>query len=86
MIKKHKAGSGELLSLFKVKKTPTMREVAETVLKREARVYYFDRVEGLTRDISQLDPGSEFEWEAGWGGLSEFTGHVNEMVAKLVIQ
>ncbi|MGQ0592615.1 MAG: AAA family ATPase, partial [Gammaproteobacteria bacterium] len=57
--------------------------VAAEVLKRNARVYYFDR-DGSMRDISKLDPGSDDARESGWGGLSEFSGRVNETVAWVV--
>jgi len=82
-MQKHKANPRDLLELFDVAKTEAMKQVTATVLQREARVYYFDR-DGQTKDISDLDPGSEHVWEAGWGGLSEFSGHVNDVVAKVV--
>jgi hypothetical protein len=82
-MRKHQATPNDLLDLFDVAKTAPMKRVAEAALQREARVYYFDR-QGETKDISELDPGSEHAWEAGWGGLSEFSGHVNDVVAKVV--
>jgi hypothetical protein len=82
-MRKHQATPNDLLDLFDVAKTKPMKRVAEAALQREARVYYFDR-QGETKDISELDPGSEHAWEAGWGGLSEFSGHVNDVVAKVV--
>jgi hypothetical protein len=60
-----------------------MKQVAETALKKTARVFYFGQ-DGKSRDISMLDPGSDDAREAGWGGLSEFSGRVNETVAKVV--
>ena len=44
------------------------------------RVYYFSR-EGSVQDISDLDPGAEDDAESGWGGLTEFSGHVGDVVA-----
>jgi hypothetical protein len=82
-MRKHQATPNDLLDLFDVAKTEPMKRVAEAVLQREARVYYFDR-QGQTKDISELDPGSEHAWEAGWGGLSEFSGRVNDVVAKVI--
>jgi len=82
-MRKYKAEPRDLLDLFEVATTKPMTEVASAVLQREARVYYFDR-NGQTKDISDLDPGSEHRWEAGWGGLSEFSGHVNDVVARVV--
>jgi len=34
-------------------------------------------------DISGLDPTSESKEEAGWGGLTEFSGRVGDVVAKV---
>jgi hypothetical protein len=82
-IRSHRAGANALLDVFKVRKTPPMKEVAEAALKKTARVYYFGQ-DGKSRDISTLDPGSDDAREAGWGGLSEFSGRVNETVAKVV--
>ena len=84
-IQQHRADSGRLLEVFEVRKTGPMKEVADTAIKKEAKVYYFDR-SGEARDISNLDPGSGDRLEAGWGGLSEFSGRVNEIVAKVVNQ
>ncbi len=78
-----KAKPRDLLDLFNVAKTKPMTQVASEILQREARVYYFDR-DGQTRDISGLDPASKHGWEAGWGGLTEFSGHINDVVAKVV--
>ncbi len=61
-----------------------MEQLAEKVMKREVKVYYFDRKGGTTRDISALDPNAEEVGESGWGGLSEFSGRANEAVARAV--
>lgn len=83
-IQKHGADSSALLDIFDVhNKTPAMREVAAAVLKKDARVYFFDR-NGKTHDISELDPGADDATQAGWGGLSEFSGKVNNIVATVM--
>lgn len=82
-IRSHRAGANALLDVFKVRKTPPMKDVAEAALEKAARVYYFGQ-DGKSRDISTLDPGSDDSREAGWGGLSEFSGRVNETVAQVV--
>lgn len=82
-IQQNKGEANRLLDVFEVGKTDAMKRVAAEVYKKEARVYYFER-SGNTKDISSLDPGSENAWEAGWGGLSEFSGRVNEVVADVV--
>ena len=82
-IQEHCADPDWLLEVFDARKTKQMKDVAEDVIGKNFKVYYFDRL-GEARDISNLDPGSENSFEAGWGGLSEFSGHVNEIVAKIV--
>jgi hypothetical protein len=82
-IQEHCADPEWLLEVFDVSKTRQIKDVAKHVIEKKFKVYYFDR-SGEARDISNLDPGSENSFEAGWGGLSEFSGHVNEIVAKIV--
>jgi len=82
-IQQHRADPVRLLELFDVSKTEPMKRVAECVYRKEARVYYFDR-QGCTQDISGLDPASTKLEESGWGGLSQFSGRVNEVVAQVV--
>lgn len=48
------------------------------------KVFYFERDHGTVRDISTLDPSSVDDAEAGWGGLTEFSGHVGNLVARAV--
>ncbi len=82
-IRSHCAGANALLDVFGAHKTPPLRQVAEAALLKTCRVYFFGQ-DGRSRDISALDPGSDDVREAGWGGLSEFSGRVNETVAKVV--
>ena len=67
----------KLLSLPSRNKT---RELARAALESELRTYYFAR-DGMVRDISDLDPGSDDIDEGGWGGLTEFSGRVGDVVA-----
>jgi hypothetical protein len=48
------------------------------------KVHYFDKDSGITRDISDLDPDAEESGDAGWGGLSEFSGRASAAVARAV--
>jgi hypothetical protein len=73
-----------LLDVFDAPKTQAMIRMAEAVMGKTSRVHYFDRQSGSTRDISALDPGAEEAGEAGWGGLSEFSGRANDAVARAV--
>jgi len=84
VIKEYEAPSKRILELFDTKPTQTMKRMAEDILTKKPRVYYFDRETGCTRDISNLDPGSTEAIEAGWGGLSDFSGRVADVVAKVV--
>jgi hypothetical protein len=83
-IQKHGAPARRLLELFEAKATPNMKELAERVLTKKAKVYFFDRATGGTRDISDLDPGAQDQAEAGWGGLTDFSGRVADIVASVV--
>jgi hypothetical protein len=58
--------------------------MAENVLEKVARVYFFDRATGRTQEISNLDPGAADVAEAGWGGLTEFSGRVQDVIASVM--
>jgi hypothetical protein len=73
-----------LLKVFDAPASPSMTSLASKVLKKTAKVFYFDRDGGATKDISNLDAAAEEEGKSGWGGLSEFSGRANEEVAKAV--
>lgn len=64
-----------------------MRKVAEESLEKDYRSYLmkFD-VDGkvISKDISDLDPGSYDDDEAGWGGLTEFSSRFGIVVRKAV--
>jgi putative AbiEii toxin of type IV toxin-antitoxin system len=80
---KTKGGTAkDVLSIFDVKSDANTRSLAEAGLTKECKVYFFGR-DGEVRDISNLDPGAESEEESGWGGLTEFSSHVGDVVAKV---
>ncbi len=83
-LRENKAKPEVLLDVFDAPKTQAMIKMAEAVMAKTSRVHYFDRQSGSTRDISALDPGAEESGEAGWGGLSEFSGRANDAVARAV--
>ena len=83
LLQRHNPDPDKLLDMFHCHKTPATRKMADAVLKKKARVYYFDGG-GIARNISNLDPGSEDATEAGWGGLTEFSGHVSDVVASVM--
>jgi hypothetical protein len=83
-LKTHGAPAAELLKVFGAEPSAAMLDLAEKVMKRNTKVYYFDRETGKTKDISNLDPSAEEAGESGWGGLAEFSGRANEAVARAV--
>ena len=80
----HHADPKKILSLFDVKRTPSTIKLARAALAKIAKVYYFDPESRTTRDISLLDPGASEIVEAGWGGLTEFSGRLADVVANAV--
>ena len=84
VFRQHNADARRLLDLFDVRVTQNMRSMVEHVLAKNVRVYYFDPVSRGTRDISNLDPAAGDAAEAGWGGLTEFSGRVSDVVATVV--
>jgi predicted ATP-dependent endonuclease of OLD family len=80
----NRAKPEKLLELFEIKPTRGWKTWAGNLLKKEAYVYYFDPQSHGTKDISELDPGSEDVAMWGWGGLTEFSGRVGDVVADVV--
>ncbi len=83
-LRENKADARAVIRIFKIKPGPTTLDLGRTALQKDARVYYFDRESGKTRDISNLDPASAEKVEAGWGGLTELSGRVANAVADAV--
>jgi len=73
----------DVLDLFDLPKNPPTKQLAEAVLQKDMRVYFFQR-NGQVQDISGLDPGAEDGAESGWGGLSGFSSRVGDIVARVV--
>ena len=75
---------------FGIRGSAAVRQVMEHALKSQYRVYFFqiDQETGrvTTQDISGLDPGSEDEAEANWGGLTGFSSRFGEAVRAAVIE
>lgn len=86
VIKSSNADPRLLLKLFDNNHALTkLQPVADSLMNKDFRVYYFGR-DGKTQDISYLDPGSENLNEAGWGGISEFSGRVADVVSEAIAQ
>jgi hypothetical protein len=82
-LRKNGASPQALLGLFGAKDTPQMCKIAASIITKDVRVHYFDPA-GHTSEISDLDPESEERGEGGWGGLIEFSGRANTVVARAV--
>ena len=83
-LRQTRAGAEAFLNIFEASSSPPMQKLADTVMKKTVKVFYFNRETGETSDISELDPSAEGEGQGGWGGLSEFSGRANEAVARAV--
>lgn len=78
------SGTGkDVLDIFTLPQNPAMNDFAKCALEMKTRVYYF-KPDGIVQDISALDPGSEDTGESGWGGLTEFSGRIGDIVARVV--
>lgn len=82
VFREHGGTVPDVLDLFECGKTDPMKRVAKAALSLDVRIHYFQQ-NGESRDISQLDPGSDDQAQAGWGGLTEFSGRVGEIVARV---
>jgi hypothetical protein len=88
-IKHYGASPDKVIDMFGLKRhSPEMKKIARAAIEKEYRVFYFDRSldssSHVVRDISALDPGADNPEEASWGGLTEFSGRIGEVVAKIV--
>jgi hypothetical protein len=69
--------------LFGLPSNGQTKPLAEAALLKTTKVHYFT-TEGTVHDISRLDPGANDVGEAGWGGLTQFSGDVGEVVSRVV--
>jgi hypothetical protein len=83
VMKRYRGSERDVRDLFSLRASPAGRAVAQSALAKEYRVFLFKR-DGSTADISKLDPGAQDAAEAGWGGLTEFSGNVGDIIARVV--
>lgn len=83
MFQQYKGGEADVRAIFGLPAKPNLKSFAQECLRKSYRVFYF-QPSGIIRDISNLDPASEEAEEAGWGGLTEFSGNVGEIVSRVV--
>lgn len=78
-----------LFELFKIEKSPGINQVFQDALgKKSYFTYYFGhQPDGVhSYDISSLDPGNEHDEIADWGGLTEFSTAVSEIISRIVME
>jgi hypothetical protein len=83
VLQAHGGSENDVLDLFNLRADNSTRSLAKTALSKQMQVHYFQR-DGVVKNISTLDPGAEDGATAGWGGLSEFSGHVGDIIARVV--
>lgn len=87
LLKEYEARWQIVCEAFGVKEPQQMQKVAEAALKKDYRAYLLAFVnEGkvTATDISALDPDSEDERIAGWGGLTQYSSNFGAAVRKAV--
>lgn len=80
-LQKHGGNAKDVVRLFGGDpRLARLRQIGESALGKRCGVHYFRR-DGIVQDITSLDPGSEDKNVSGWGGLSEFSGRVGDVVS-----
>lgn len=82
-LKTHGGTDKDVLRLLGMPSNPAMKAIAASALEKTISVQYFKPGTGAV-DISPLDPGSDRADVAGWGGLSEFSASIGDVVAEVV--
>lgn len=86
-LKEHQARWQLVCEAFGVTNSRSMKGVAQEALGKDYRAHLlqFDSDgQVISVDISQLDPSSDDERVAGWGGLTEFSSRFGRAVRKAV--
>ncbi len=72
----------DVADLFGASRSQSLKPIAEKAIAVSRVVHYFD-TEGVSRDISDLDPASPDDAVRGWGGLTGFSERIGDVVARL---
>lgn len=77
----------KLASLFGLRPTSGVREIAEAMVSKEFRVFYLAHTEDrvVSKDISDLDAESADPDVASWGGLTDLAERAAELVRESVL-
>jgi len=72
--------------IFDTASNPQLSELYKSAAGKQIKTFYFAREENKVRtyDITDLNPSSEEEKESLWGGLSQFSTKVADVVYKYV--
>jgi hypothetical protein len=84
-LKENHANSNKLAKILGAEMKAGIGSVVEDAMKKELRVYYFDRNTSAT-DISQLDPDAARSQEASWGEMLSSSERANRAVAESVAE
>lgn len=88
--KENHARTGLVSQAFGVPSTKEIRAVMDHAMQADYRVHYLSigQKDGKVRseDISALDPLSDNDGEANWGGLTGFSSRIGEAVRKSVLE
>lgn len=74
--------AGDVVDMLGLKRSQASLRLAEAALLKRYRTSFFTR-RGEVKDISALDPASPDAEESGWGGLTEFSGRVGEVISRI---
>lgn len=81
--KRHGGSEADIRKLLNLGATNYAKKLAQSVLDKEYRVYYFSRG-NKTHEISRLSPLAGEQEEAEWGGLVGFASRAGEAIADVV--
>lgn len=88
-LKEHQARWQLVCEAFDVPKSPAMKDLAVAALTKDYRAHLMEfdsRGKVTSLDISSLDPTSEDERIAGWGGLTTYSSRFGDVVREAVNQ
>lgn len=87
LLQDHSARWQLVCDAFGVPRSQQMQQVAKTALEKDYRAHllqFGDDEKVYSTEISTLDPSSEDERIAGWGGLTEYSSRFGDAVRKAV--
>lgn len=90
MLQDEKADSEELFKLFEIpRKSRGLKEVFKTIVDKSIfKTYYFSREDTgvFVKDISSLDPATDDDIIAEWGGITSFGSRASEVISNVLTE